>query len=298
MDRDEHALATSMAFVEEQKKKIDKLQDRNSVLENQNKELRKIVSEQNELIGHMRIAKKLIKLPHEGKLMVITDIHGNYDDYMRYIDIWQEKDCHILFLGDLIHGDVFTEDKSLDILNDVAKRINDTKFHILVGNHEMAQVHHQKVFRYGVSQTDQFNRLIEQNHSNVGDMITYQMMYEQLMQSFDYFATSKYFFFSHAGPFEHPDGWKSLSNNHNFESMFWSRPYDDYTEEDIDAWCDAVGCKFMVVGHTPYNGYHIYGNQLIFDSSHSTDTKYYLEIDLGKEYDSIIDVAKCLVLLE
>ena len=55
----------------------------------------------------------------------------------------------------------------------------------------------------------------------------------------------------------------------------------------------------MIVGHTPMNGLHIIGNQLIMDSSFCTKTKYYLDIDLSKEYNDIIeDVLKSTKILE
>ena len=48
---------------------------------------------------------KVIELPKRGRLIVVTDIHGNKDDFDKYIDIWDRDDpnCHILFTGDLIH---------------------------------------------------------------------------------------------------------------------------------------------------------------------------------------------------
>lgn len=88
-------------------------------------------------------------------------------------------------------------------------------------------------------------------------------------------------------------------NDYKFlEEMLWARPYDSYTEEEINIFLQFCNCKFMCVGHTPYNGFHILGNQLIFDSSFCTDNKYYLDIDLSKDYKDIFEVLKCLEELE
>ena len=49
---------------------------------------------------------RLIELPNHGRLIVVTDLHGNFDDYAHYLNLWDETDpdFHIVFCGDLIHG--------------------------------------------------------------------------------------------------------------------------------------------------------------------------------------------------
>ena len=34
---------------------------------------------------------KFIKLPSKGRLLIVTDLHGNLEDYEKYIDLW---DCY------------------------------------------------------------------------------------------------------------------------------------------------------------------------------------------------------------
>ena len=54
----------------------------------------------------MRMNDKLIELPDYGRLIVVTDLHGDLDDYNHYLSLWDESDpdFHIVFTGDLIHG--------------------------------------------------------------------------------------------------------------------------------------------------------------------------------------------------
>ena len=264
---------------------------------------------------------KVIELPKKGRLIVVTDIHGNKDDFDKYIDIWDRDDpnCHILFTGDLIHEMDYNKDLSLDILDECIDYILMPNFHVLLGNHELAQITDESVWKYGVNQTKDFTQhIIDRVEEEYKPDVVKQLCaikkfrYDTLMKSFDYFCiTENGFFFSHAGinhsalnqlihqkvnlfdlKIEKPIDYKFLEN------MIWSRPYDDYMEDEIDDFLEIVGCKFMCVGHTPYNGFHILGNQLIFDSSFCTDNKYYLDIDLSKDYKDIFEVLKCLEELE
>ena len=88
-----------------------------------------------------------------------------------------------------------------------------------------------------------------------------------------------------------------MNLNNSFEKKIitehlWARPYDDYTEQTINQILNYTNKKYLISGHTNYNGCHIIGNQLIFDSSHNTETKYYLEIQLNKKYENIIEILK------
>ena len=64
---------------------------------------------------------KLIELPKEGKAVVVTDLHGNLNDYNRYIGIWGEyrdndNNTHFILTGDFIDAMGIKDDRSIDIL--------------------------------------------------------------------------------------------------------------------------------------------------------------------------------------
>ena len=66
----------------------------------------------------MKEYPKLIELPRKGKALIITDLHGNLEDYERYMDIWKEfkdKNNHLILTGDFIHS-CGEDDGSLEII--------------------------------------------------------------------------------------------------------------------------------------------------------------------------------------
>lgn len=246
------------------------------------------------------------------KLYVITDIHGNLKDFQYYLNLWlKDPSNHIVFTGDLIHADTISEDYSLEILDLVKEYIHCPSFHCLLGNHELAQIFGEDAYRYNVNQTLQFKKLVEDKYPN--DYTQKYNEYKNLLKEFEYFIiTSNGLFLCHTMINE--DYLEPLLNGavsiydlnpyeYSYEKEFltewvWSRPYDDYTEKTINDFLKYTQTQYIISGHTNYNGCHIYGNQLIFDSSHNTDNKLYLEINLNNEYENIISILKQLKELE
>lgn len=263
----------------------------------------------------------ILRFDDNGHLLVVTDIHGNLRDFKKYIRLWDNKsdDYHILFTGDLIHEHNYDDDFSVDILDMMLDLNDNPRFHVLLGNHELYQCLDEEVCKYNINLTDDFKSHVKDKYCD--GYIERLNEYICFMQGLPYFAiTSNQFFISHAGVSSdcvskcisnkvdlfnlsclnyydnnNSVSWKDYFRDVNFlDDFVWSRPYSDYSERDIDLFLDFVGCRFSVVGHTVYNGFHVFGNQLIFDSSFCTDSKYYLDIDLACRYDSIFDVVKCL----
>ena len=241
------------------------------------------------------------------KLFVVTDIHGNLQDFNDYLNLWlMDKSNHIVFTGDLIHHDEKSKDKSLEILDLVRVYNRYSTFHVLLGNHELSQLLGENVYRYHINQCDQFRELVEEKYPN-NPTVKYNE-YKNIIRGFDYYVgTSNGLLISHTG--FHEDYIEYIINdsididninlNNSFERKIitehlWARPYDDYTEQTINQILNYTNKKYLISGHTNYNGCHIIGNQLIFDSSHNTETKYYLEIQLNKKYENIIEILKQL----
>ena len=264
---------------------------------------------------------KTIRFNKKGRLIVVTDIHGNKDDFDTYIDeIWDRNnpDCHILFTGDLIHEIEYSKDLSVEILDEVFYLLSFSNFHVLLGNHEFCQIVDEDVYKWGINQTQDFKEHVRDKCEWEDEYFTKLTGYEELMKSFSYFAvTENGFFISHAGPSYHnydmspfdicPINSKLKRTDRAqydyhmkfLEEMIWARPYDDYMEDKIDDFLSQVGCKFMVVGHTPCEGqvFHLLGNQIRYDSSFLAEKKYYLDIPLDEDIKSIYDVPKYLKML-
>lgn len=85
----------------------------------------------------------------EGRLLVATDIQGNWEDYQaithKFKRLQQEGKVDILvFAGDLIHGYPGYEDKSKEILDDLLGD-SDPSVVCLLGNHELMHIYHLDV---------------------------------------------------------------------------------------------------------------------------------------------------------
>ena len=83
-----------------------------------------------------------------GKLMVVTDLHGDWDAYRRYRDRFvnlhaSDQADALIFTGDLIHSETPETDKSLEIVLDVVKlkAIYGQAIIYLCGNHELPHIY-------------------------------------------------------------------------------------------------------------------------------------------------------------
>lgn len=76
----------------------------------------------------------LVGLPARGKALVVTDLHGNLEDYHRYKDLWDsdDPDFHLVITGDFIHA-MDKNDDSIKILNDIMWKYRfKENFHVLL----------------------------------------------------------------------------------------------------------------------------------------------------------------------
>lgn len=85
----------------------------------------------------------------KGKILVATDIHGNWEDYVKIREKYktlksQGKADMLTYDGDIIHSDGKYEDKSLEILDDLIDNPDKTIIPVL-GNHELMHIYHLEV---------------------------------------------------------------------------------------------------------------------------------------------------------
>ena len=236
---------------------------------------------------------KLIELPKKGKVMIITDLHGNLDDFKRYESIWKDflldKNNHVIVTGDFIHPMGIGEDGSIEILESLMYYFeNYQNFYILLGNHEWSHLSLSPVYKLGVDQRRDFEAKVEKKFENrwIHKMAEYRKFFDNLAIGV---KTANKVFISHAGPSKNIKSVDDIINiddedynNPILDDMLWNR-YSDYTDEDISRFLRVLGCNVHIVGHTPVNGVKIIGKkQLILSSSHSADMEMYM--DLGYEY--------------
>ena len=247
---------------------------------------------------------KLIELPDYGRLIVVTDLHGNLDDYNTYLDLWDENnsDFHIVFTGDLIHGIDEKKDGSVEILDDAIKKSKKySNFHILLGNHECAHITNKEIYKRNEPLLFGFKNLLS---CKKGFTEPYLSEYIKFFKTLPYFLkTSNGLFISHSGPSGNINSieafnqiFKSDYSNPILQEFLWNRYSNitDYTRNDVERFLDIVGSKFMIVGHCPVESYKVFSKQIIMSSSFNTKVKTYLDIDLSLKLNDIKDVQKQL----
>lgn len=231
---------------------------------------------------------KFIQLPAKGRLLVVTDLHGDLEDYEKYIDMWDcnNPDHHLVFVGDFIHA-TCEDDGSIEIIDDVIEKYEKyPNFHPLLGNHEWSHIVRSPVFKGFNNQTQEFEDLIKKKK---GSLEPYLTDYVEFFKSMPLFVqTENGLFISHTGPsrFIHSmnDFNMIFDNDYNYDLLhdfLWNRYDNDYSVADVEGFLEIIGSNCMVVGHTVVDGYFTYGNQLIVSSSFGSDNKAYLDVDLS-----------------
>jgi serine/threonine-protein phosphatase PP1 catalytic subunit len=246
---------------------------------------------------------KLVELPKKGKAIVVTDIHGNFDDYDRYMDIWKEypdENTYFIITGDFIHAMGKKDDKSIEILDNVKHCWeNNENFYPLIGNHEWSTISNISVYKGGINQSLNFKELLREKFRGKWNkkLDEYQEFFKKLPIAI---RTANKVFISHAGP---PRNIKNLNeiinitdrgylDNKNLYEILWNRE-EDYTENDLRYFLRAVNCNAMIVGHTPVDGVKLINDkQLIVSSSYSHGKKEYIELDLEEKIRDAKDILK------
>ena len=255
----------------------------------------------------MNLFEKLIELPHKGKALIITDLHGNLEDYNRYMEIWKEfkdKNHHLILTGDFIHS-CYVNDGSLEIIESIKTHYeNEENFHILLGNHEWAQILDESIYKYGLNQTQDFKGFV---YKKYGDKTAEKMEYYKKFFKTLAIAvrTENKVLISHAGPSPHlksEDDIKNISNNDYSNNlvlydMVWNRNME-CSRNYLDPFLKYLNCNASIVGHTPVEGVELMGNQLIVSSSFGTERKAYVELDLEEEIKNGHDILKMVKYLD
>lgn len=251
----------------------------------------------------MKKYNRLIKLSRKGRLLVFTDVHGNYDDYQKYIEKWDsdDPDCHIVIAGDFIHNTI-GEDYSVEIVDDIMDKDKKySNFHVLLGNHEFSHITDENIKKDDINLTANFKELIIEKK---GSLEPYLSEYINYFKSLAFFLqTENGIFVSHAGPpdsiYSYEDFLNILANedyeDYQVYSTFWNRPGHDYDELDVLDFLEIVDSKVMVVGHTiEKKGARKFGKQMILSSSFGATEKLYLKVDLSEDINKYKDLSKNL----
>lgn len=214
---------------------------------------------------------KFIELPNHGRLMVVTDLHGNFEDYKSYVDLWDENDpdFHIVFTGDLIHS-IHEDDGSIEILDDVIDKSNRcSNFHVLLGNHEWAHIVNKDIYKNNENLLEDFINLVSFKKGYVEPSLTNYIKFFKTMPFF--LKTANGLFVSHSGPSDKIDSIERfnevLEGNYSDPILYdflWNRfnRFNDYTRADVEKFLELMGLKYMLIGHNVVESYTTFGNQV------------------------------------
>ncbi|OPX57345.1 MAG: Calcineurin-like phosphoesterase [Methanobacterium sp. PtaB.Bin024] len=248
---------------------------------------------------------KLLEIIGTGKILVITDLHGNLTDLEKYQRFWREyiyEGHYVVLTGDVIHPVPGQKDNSLEVL-EIVKQWDEehANFNLLMGNHEFSHLSGMKLYKGGMEQREEFERQIQERYRNIRDYWGRLKMKEYC----EYFQnlpvavkTSNQVFISHAGPSKlinsMVDIERIVEHGFNYNSplieMLFNRP-GDYDCASISSFLEKMECKAMVVGHTPVKGYELFcQKQMILSSSDGLYRKAYLELDLETDIDDARDL--------
>ena len=255
----------------------------------------------------MKKYEKLIELPHKGKALIITDLHGNLEDYERYMEIWNEfkdKNNHLILTGDFIHS-CYVNDGSLEIIDSLKMLYeNDENFHVLLGNHEWAQILDESIYKGGLNQTQDFKVLVYKKYlDKTAEKIEfYKKFFKTLAIAV---RTQNKVLISHAGPSPHLKSEEDINNISNNDytnnlvlyDLVWNRNME-CSRNYLDPFLKYLNCNASIVGHTPVDGVELIGNQLIVSSSFGTERKAFVEFDLEEEIKNGHDLLKMVKYLD
>lgn len=279
-----------------------------------------VLVESERALGESVWGRKVATLPDEGVLLVCTDLQGNYEDYlaMKALYLAEERAGNrpvLAFCGDLVHGPSpgFVasgrwppglgrpyEDRSAEILRDLARFSSEARVFSLLGNHEHAHVGGPKVARFHPdeaaaleavlgTETDLFRAFLASFPllavGRCGVVLTHGAP-AGTEPELGRFEQLRYQGYSHVPLFR-------MADQGTLGRLLWARCARPEQAEALlrVATLDGEPSAFVVYGHDVVpEGYEITGrNQICVSTSYGVEPqrKVYLRLDLGHRYRSV-----------
>lgn len=252
-----------------------------------------------------------IQLGDEGRVLMTGDLHDHRKNLQRIL-ILARLDADMnnhLIIHEVIHGPNIEDGKDMSVITLAQVAAMNTTYpdqvHVLLSNHELAQVTGQQLTKAGVGQTQMFHEAIRHFYGGQAGNVLYAM--EQFVKSMALaIRTTNGLIACHSLPSE--------ENLETFDAQVINRVP---TEQDFEQGGSAYnliwgvehpvsvpnaisqewGNKYFLLGHQPDpKGYRVDHDQiLIIDSHHDDGTA--LPIDLSRDYtmeqlvDSIVSLS-------
>lgn len=212
---------------------------------------------------------RLLELPDAGEMMITGDLHGNLSNFRRIAhvaDLPHHPQRHLV-LQELLHAMYRdTPDHSYQLLEEVAifKGVCPAQVHILLANHDIAELHGLEIMKQGRSVLRVFAAAIEEAYQFNKDVV--RKAYNRFLRSLPWAAATRSgLFFCHALPdpphlalfsrelFTQAGPETDIGRGSPAFHLAWGR---DLSEPVAVDFARRVGAHLIVIGHHPCrNGY-------------------------------------------
>lgn len=266
---------------------------------------------------------RVLRLPDRGRLIVCTDLQGCLRDYEAVIDVFQRADAedteldgqtHLLFTGDMIHGPHMQEhewpdylgeyyrDQSGEVLDAFAalSRLYPGRVHALLGNHEHGHIGGPHTAKFATDEVVLLEAILGARGAR------------RLQAQVSEFALAAVApcgaVFTHGAPAalirSIADVESAEVSGHDYESIFdvldvpiigpilWAR---SASPERARHFLAAMGGSISIYGHDviPEGFERIGDEQIVVSTSFGVfdSNKIYLDLDLGRRYQSVNQLA-------
>lgn len=237
---------------------------------------------------------RLVELPARGEVMVTGDLHGNLSNFRRITriaDLQHHPQRHLI-LQELLHSMYCdTPDRSYQLLEEAAilKTFYPAQVHILVGNHDIAELCGLEIMKQGRSVLKVFDAALEEAYQFNKDVV--RRAYNRFLSSLPWAAATphglfichslpdaKYVslytreFFTRAGPQE------DMGRGSPAFHLTWGR---DLSKEVAQTFARNVGADLVLTGHHPCREGHTEPNPylIILDSKDAHGAYAILPLD-------------------
>jgi hypothetical protein len=222
----------------------------------------------------------LVELPPAGEVLVTGDLHGNVANFQRILkiaDLPRHPHRHLI-LQEVLHSMYDdTPDRSYQLLEEVAilKNVYPAQVHVLLGNHDLAELLSLDIMKKGRSVLKQFQKSVEEAYQFNQDVI--RKAYLGFLRTLPWAAaTPSGLFICHSIPdqnhvnlfsrglFTAAPAEDDLTKTSPAFRLVWGRDVSGPTATDF---LQRVGASLVITGHHPCREGHAQPNprQIILD---------------------------------
>ncbi len=250
-------------------------------------------------------AGSVVDLPLRGQLVASGDLHDHGLNFLRLLRLARLKESpdHHIILHEMIHGPHLVNgcDLSVRTLARAAalKLTCPAQVHLLLANHDLAQLGGEGIIKDGVSVVRAFDAGVEYLYGDQSEAVNEAI--GQFIRSFILAvrcANGIFCCHSLPSPRHLPDFDTSvidrvpteadLKHHGHAYRMVWGR---NHTQELADALADAWSCRLFVMGHQPAEmGYELEGDSMIvLASDHDHGTAIPISLDREHSRDALVE---------